>query len=99
MTQPGPGVHAPGRRLASREPGRPALRTATWRAAWGCLKNNRAYAARYRHLTTRENDRLKPTQAQTVVAAAILRQVHAVLIHQPGWDPQVAARPRQGRPP
>jgi len=71
--------------------GRPALRTAAWRAVWGCLQNNRVYAARYRHLTTRENNRLKPIQAQTVVAAAILRQLYAVVIHQQAWDPQVAA--------
>lgn len=36
------------------------------------------YAARYRHLTTREHNRPKPTQAQTVVAAAILRPLYAV---------------------
>jgi transposase len=70
--------------------GRPDLRTAAWRAVWGCLQNNRVYAARYRHLTTREHNRLKPTQAQTVVAAAILRQLYAVIIHQQAWDPQVA---------
>jgi hypothetical protein len=40
---------------------------------WGCLQNNRIYAARYRHLTAREHNRLKPTQAQTVVAAALKR--------------------------
>ncbi len=55
--------------------GRPALRTAAWRAVWGCLQTNKVYAARYRHLTTRETNKLKPTQAQTVIAAAIvLRQ-------------------------
>ena len=70
--------------------GRPALRTAAWRAVWGCLQNNRVYAARYRHLTSRETNRLKPTQAQTVVAAAILRQLHAIVIHEQKWDPQVA---------
>jgi transposase len=70
--------------------GRPALRTAAWRAVWGCLQNNRVYAARYRHLTSRDTNRLKPTQAQTVVAAAILRQLYAVVIHQQAWNPQVA---------
>ena len=34
--------------------GRPQLRVAAWRAVWGCLQTNRVYAARYRHLTTRE---------------------------------------------
>ena len=49
--------------------GRPRLRVAAWRAVWGCLQTNRVYAARYRHLTTRETNKLKPTQAQTAVAA------------------------------
>jgi len=70
--------------------GRPALRTAAWRAVWGCLQTNKVYAARYRHLTTREN-KLKPTQAQTIIAAAILRQLHAVVVHRQAWDPVVAA--------
>jgi hypothetical protein len=71
--------------------GRPLLRAAAWRAVWGCLQTNRVYAARYRHLTTRESNKLKPTQAQTAVAAAILRQLHYVVTHQQAWDPTVAA--------
>jgi transposase len=71
--------------------GRPRLRVAAWRAVWGCLQNNRVYAARYRHLTGRQVNRLKPTQAQTIVAAAILRQLHAVVTTGQAWDPDVAA--------
>ena len=71
--------------------GRPLLRAAAWRAVWGCLQTNRVYAARYRHLTTRETNRLKPTQAQTAVAAAILRQLHYVITHRQAWDPAIAA--------
>ena len=71
--------------------GRPGLRVAAWRAVWGCLQTNRVYAARYRHLTTRETNRLTPTQAQSAVAAAILRQLYAVVVHQQAWDPAVAA--------
>jgi hypothetical protein len=71
--------------------GRPALRTAAWRAGWGCLQNNRVYAAHYRHLTSRDTNRLKPTQAQTVIAAAILRQLYAVVTHEQAWDPHIAA--------
>jgi transposase len=70
--------------------GRPRLRVAAWRAVWGCLQNNRVYAARYRHLTSREVNRLKPTQAQTIVAAAILRQLYAVMTTGQAWDPHIA---------
>jgi transposase len=70
--------------------GRPGLRVAAWRAVWGCLQNNRVYAARYRHLTTRETNRLTPTQAQTVIAAAILRQLYAVVVHQQVWNAHLA---------
>jgi transposase len=71
--------------------GRPRLRVAAWRAVWGSLQTNTVYAARYRHLTTREHNRLKPTQAQTVIAAAVLRHLHAVVTTGQAWDPQIAA--------
>lgn len=71
--------------------GRPRLRVAAWRAVWGCLQTNRVYAARYRYLTTREDNRLTPTQAQSAVAGAILRQLHHVITHRQAWDPTVAA--------
>jgi transposase len=77
--------------------GRPGLRLAAWRAVWGTLKANPVYAARYRHLTSREQNKLAPTQAQTVIAAAILRQLHAVITGGTAWDPSVAThgtRPR-----
>lgn len=71
--------------------GRPRLRVAAWRAVWGSLQTNTVYANRYRYLTTREANRLTPTQAQTVIAAAILRQLHAVVTTSTAWDPDVAA--------
>jgi hypothetical protein len=55
------------------------------------LQTNTVYAARYRHLTTREHNKLKPTQAQTVIAAAILRHLHAVITTGQAWDPRIAA--------
>ena len=70
--------------------GRPSLRLAAWRAVWGAVHTNPVYAARYHHLTTREHNRLKPIQAQTVVAAAILRQLHAVITTGQAWDPDIA---------
>jgi transposase len=78
--------------------GRPHLRTAAWRAVWGAVKSNPVYADRYRHLTTRETNKLKPTQAQTVLAGAILRQLHAVITTGRAWDPDIAAHGAQGRP-
>jgi transposase len=70
--------------------GRPGLRLAAWRAVWGAQRANPVYGARYRHLTTRVHNRLKPTQAQTVIAAAILRHLHAVIITGQAWDPAIA---------
>ena len=71
--------------------GRPGLRLAAWRATWAALQNNRVYAARYRHLTTRQVNKLTPTQAQSVIAAALLRQLYAVVVTGQAWDPVIAA--------
>lgn len=54
------------------------------------MQNNPVYAARYRHLTTREVNKLKPTQAQTVLAGAILRQLHAVITTGQARDRDIA---------
>ena len=71
--------------------GRPKLRLAAWRAVWGALQTNTVYAARYRHLTTRETNKLTATQAQSVIAAAILRHLHAVITTGTAWDPVIAS--------
>ncbi|MFB9324218.1 IS110 family transposase [Cryptosporangium minutisporangium] len=71
--------------------GRPGLRLAAWRAVWGAQRANPVYAARFTHLTTRETNRLSVTQAQAVIAAAILRQLHAVVTTGRPWDPRIAA--------
>jgi len=70
--------------------GRPRLRAVAWRAVWGTLQTNTVYASRYRHLTTRETNKLKPTQAQAVIAAALLRHLHAVITTGQAWDPTIA---------
>jgi transposase len=57
---------------------------------WGAQRANTVYAARYRHLTTREHNKLTPTQAQTVIAAAIVRHLHAVITTGRTWDPTIA---------
>jgi transposase len=70
--------------------GRPGLRLAAWRAVWGTQRGNTVYPARHRHLTSREQNKLTATQAQTVIAAAILRQLHAVTTTGRAWDPDIA---------
>ncbi len=71
--------------------GRPGLRLAAWRAVWGAQRANPVYGARYQHLTGREHNKLTPTQAQAVIAAAILRHLHAVITTGHAWDPVIAA--------
>jgi transposase len=66
--------------------GRPGLRV----AVWGAQRANPVYAARYQYLTTREHNKLSPTQAQTVIAVAILRQLHAIVTTGQVWDPVTA---------
>jgi transposase len=73
--------------------GRPGLRLAAWRAVWGAQRANPVYAARYAHLTSREHNKLRPTQAQTVIAAAILRHLHAVITTRQRWDPPPPTAP------
>ncbi|MFF1614349.1 IS110 family transposase [Amycolatopsis sp. NPDC058278] len=70
--------------------GRPSLRLAAWRAVWGAQRANPVYAARYQHLTSRAENKLTPTQAQAVIAASILRHLHAVITTGCRWDPQIA---------
>ena len=70
--------------------GRPSLRLAAWRAVWGAQRANPVYAARFTHLTKRETNKLTVTQAQAVIAAAILRHLHAVITTGQRWDPIIA---------
>jgi transposase len=78
--------------------GRPSLRLAAWRAVWGAQRANPVYAARYQHLTTRETNKLTATQAQTVLAAAILRHLHAVITTGQPWNPSIATHGQQQAP-
>lgn len=70
--------------------GRPALRTAAWRAVWGALRHNSVYTARYTHLTTRTTNPLRPGQARAAIAAALLRQLFIVVTRRIAWDPAIA---------
>ncbi len=70
--------------------GRPGLRLAAWRAVWGAQRANPVYAARFTHLTQRETNKLKVPQAHAVIAAAILRHLHAVITTGQAWNPAIA---------
>jgi transposase len=71
--------------------GRPGLRVAAWRAVWAALPNNDVLAAKFTHLTTREDNRLARQQARTACAAALLRWIHVVITRRVAWDPAIAA--------
>ena len=70
--------------------GRPGLRVAAWRAVWAALPNNPVMAAKFTHLTTRDDNRLARQQARTACAAALLRWLHVVITRQVRWDPVIA---------
>jgi transposase len=72
--------------------GRPGLRLAAWRTGWAAIKGNEVYAARFAHLAAREGNKLSPTQAQTALAAALLRQLHAIVTTGRRWDPEIASQ-------
>jgi transposase len=71
--------------------GRPRLRVAAWRAVWAALPNNPVMAAKFTHLTTRDDNRLARQQARTACAAALLRWIHVVITRRVAWDPAIAA--------
>ena len=71
--------------------GRPALRTAAWRALWGELRHNPVYAARFQYLTGRADNPLRRGQARAAIAAALLRQLFVVVTRRVAWDPAIAA--------
>ena len=71
--------------------GRPALRTAAWRAVWAAVHHNTVYAARYTHLRTRTDNPLRDGQARVAIAAALLRQLFVVVTRRVAWNPAIAA--------
>jgi transposase len=75
--------------------GRPALRLAAWRAVWGALCHNPVYAARHAELTTRTVAKLTGQQARTAIAAALIRQIHAIVTRRVPWDADIAAGRRR----
>lgn len=75
--------------------GRPALRAAAWRAAWGALRYNPALRAKYTHLTTRDHNRLAPGQARVACAAALPRWLWAIVTTGQPHNPTLAATSTQ----
>ena len=71
--------------------GRPGLRLAAWRAVRAAMPDNPVMAARFTHLTTRQDNRLARQQARTACAAALLRWIHVVVTQRVTWDPAIAA--------
>lgn len=71
--------------------GRPRLRLAAWRAAWALTRHNPVAATRYQHLTTRDTNRLTANQAQTAIAAALLRWMYAIITTATPFDPTTAS--------
>ncbi|HEY1970487.1 MAG TPA: IS110 family transposase [Pseudonocardia sp.] len=71
--------------------GRPELRLAAWRVVFSALGHNPVLAARHAHLTGRAERPLTDTQARVALAAAVLRQLHAVVVTRTAWDPAIAA--------
>jgi hypothetical protein len=74
--------------------GRPGLRLAAWRGAWGVIRHNPVMAARFAHLTTRQDNRLTRGQAQVACAATLLRWIHAIITTRTTWDPAIASGDR-----
>jgi transposase len=75
--------------------GRPTLRLAAWRAVWGALRHNQVYAARHAQLISRAVDKLTVQQANAAIAAALIRQVHAIITGRTPWDADIAAGRRR----
>jgi transposase len=71
--------------------GRPALRSAAWRAVWGALRHNKVLAAKHAHLTGRDTSRLADGQARIACAAALLRWLWAVITSGQARDARIAA--------
>ena len=70
--------------------GRPGLRLAAWRAAWGAFQHNQILADRYTHLTTRPRDQLAPGQARAACAATLLRWLYAIVTRRQAFNPAIA---------
>ena len=78
--------------------GRPGLRAAAWRAAWGAMPHNAVLAARHARLTGRDKRALADGQARTACAATLLRWIWAVTTTGRPWDAAIASGQATARP-
>lgn len=77
-------------RPGSPVPDDPSCESPAWRAVWGCLQANRVYPLPA-HMTSREHDKLTPTQAQTWSPQRSCGRLYAVVVNQQAWQPVIAA--------
>ncbi len=78
--------------------GRPALRTAAWRATWGLLPHNAVFRARYEHLQHRSDNPLNDGKARAALGAALLRQLFVVVTTRAAWSADIASGRREVAP-
>jgi transposase len=71
--------------------GRPGLRGAAWRAAWGALPHNGVLQARHASLTSRDKHALADGQARAACAATLLRWIWAITTTGRPWDAAIAS--------
>lgn len=78
--------------------GRPALRSATWRAISGLLPNNAVFKARYEHLRHRSDNPLNDGRARAALGAALLRQLFVVVTTRVAWSAAIASGRKEVAP-
>jgi hypothetical protein len=69
---------------------RPIGMPATYTTGWS-QKTNPVYAAKFTHSTSRTENKLNRGQAHAAIAAALLRQLYAVVTTGQKWDAAIAA--------
>jgi transposase len=73
--------------------GRPGLRTAAWRAVTPLLLHNPVMAAKYQAMVSAAEDAARAARAKARVAcaAALLRWIFSMTVHDADWDPVAAS--------
>jgi transposase len=92
--------------------GRPGLRLAVWRAVWPMLRHNPVLAAKYQAMTraggaagpppgtaAHAEARARRAKARVACAAALLRWIYCMVVHDTSWDPAAASGAGHGTSP